>query len=63
EATSCGGLYGAWRSGTSGGSTSRIRTRELLLPRTSVTFHYCSSSTPRFGRPVPRQPADSLHSG
>ena len=39
EATSCGGLYGAWRSGTSGGSTSRIRTRELLLPRTSPSSH------------------------
>ena len=28
EATSCGVLYGAWRSGPSGGSISRIRTRE-----------------------------------
>ena len=51
--TSCGVLYGAWRSGTSGGSMSRIRTRELLLPRTSPSAPSEAAGLPSGGRTVP----------
>ena len=53
EATSCGVLYGAWRSGTSGGSMSSIRTRELLVPRTSPSAPSEAAGLPSGGRTVP----------
>ena len=53
KAKSCGVLYGAWRSGPSGGSMSRIRRREPLLRRTSPSGLQGKTGLPSGGRTAP----------
>ena len=52
EATSYGVLYGAWCSGPSGRSMSRIRIREPLQPRTLPSGPSEAADLPSGGRRV-----------